>query len=173
MRKSIFREIFLNVKTSGLTLMEVLIAILIVGILVGLSIPLFQSLLELHKLKSVAEKAYGTVSYARSEAIKRHADVYVIFKTGSAWCYGVNANATCDCSVVNSCSLGVVDSSDYSNVTMSSSGLSQIKYEGIRGTGNNSGSINFSMDGKTITLELNKIGKIDICSSDVGGYSPC
>lgn len=59
----------------GLTLVEMLIALAIFGILVGLAVPGFNTSLAGLKVRTAAEKLLGAVQVARAEAVKRNAQV--------------------------------------------------------------------------------------------------
>ena len=62
---------------SGFTLIELIITITIFGILLAIAIPNFTDLVRNQRIKAAAGDVYATLIFARSEAIKRNANVSV------------------------------------------------------------------------------------------------
>lgn len=71
----------------GVSLVEIMLTIAIVGILLGLALPNFLGSLNSLKARSVTEKVLGGIQRARAEAVKRNAQVdFVITNVqGAAW----------------------------------------------------------------------------------------
>lgn len=67
--------------------MEVLIVVTIAGILAGLALPSFTSLIALNRAKAAASELYLTLMKARSEAVKRNANVTISPNAGG-WVLG-------------------------------------------------------------------------------------
>ena len=89
---------------SGVTLIELLVAIAVLAILLALAAPSFADLAERSALRGAADNVVGVVAAAREEAIKRDQWVRVDFKkVGTGFCVGAVTVATattagCDCS---------------------------------------------------------------------------
>ena len=64
-------------KQKGFTLIELIVAVAIVGILVTLATPSFQSLIQSNRIQGAATEFQAAMALARSEAIKRGADAKV------------------------------------------------------------------------------------------------
>ncbi len=62
-------------KLQGFTLIELIVAIVIVGILASLAIPSFQDLMAGVRVRSTAESFNQGLQFARSEAIKRNSRI--------------------------------------------------------------------------------------------------
>lgn len=73
-----------SVKSSGFTLVELMITLAIAGILVAVGIPSFNSAISDSRLTSYANELVAALNLARSEAIKRGQQV-VVRKTGAEW----------------------------------------------------------------------------------------
>lgn len=75
-----------QVKISmGFTLVEMMIVILIVGILLSIVIPSFQSILHSQRVKSASFDLFSSLTVARSEAIKRNTDVTITPTISGQW----------------------------------------------------------------------------------------
>lgn len=81
---------------NGLSLIEVLVVVAILGILMAVGLPEFRTLIADQRLRSAASDLVGELAYARAEAIKQQRRV-VVERTGATWRDGwkvyVDANA--------------------------------------------------------------------------------
>ena len=68
----------------GFTLVELMIVVVIAAVLAGLAVPSFQSLLVNMEVRSVSFELVSQLVFARSEALKRNANVQVL-AIGSSW----------------------------------------------------------------------------------------
>lgn len=71
-------------RTHGFTLIEMVVAVSVVAILATLSVPMYTSTVAGNRTRSAAYSLVATLSYARSEAVKRNATVSVS-PTGTGW----------------------------------------------------------------------------------------
>jgi type IV fimbrial biogenesis protein FimT len=74
-------------KETGFTLIEAMVVIAILGILVALAAPSFNNTIATMRIKSISFDLVNDLNTARSEAIKRNADV-VISAVGGEWKQG-------------------------------------------------------------------------------------
>ena len=128
-------------KTSGFTIIELMIVIVIAAIGITLAVPTFRDMIERKQLGGATEAASQHLQRAKSQAVKRSKPILVDFYVnGDDWAIGfTDKMAGCDaedttgtdlCTVDENNDIGVANannlvmrvvSSDYSNVTMSQS----------------------------------------------------
>ena len=70
---------------KGFTLNEVLVAVSIVAVLAVIAVPSFKSLIANQRVNTASSDLLVTLAKARSEAIKRNADVTITPTTSSRW----------------------------------------------------------------------------------------
>jgi len=160
----------------GVTLLELLIAISIVAILAVTAVPSFITYLQQNRLVGATQRLYHTLQYARTEAVKRNANVYVSFVTGSNWCYGANPGATCACNTSGSCTIGSVSAPSAGQISLSATGLNSgaIYFEPNHGASSSSSTITFTTSqGDTMGVKIGLLGSLTICSSSIAGYPAC
>ncbi|MDO6526671.1 GspH/FimT family pseudopilin [Motilimonas sp. 1_MG-2023] len=171
--------------TQGFTLIELMIALVVMGVILGIGLPSYQSLTQDQNLKGIAESTYSRLMHAKSEALKRNQNIYLHFcQQGNKWKTGLTDLASCDCFTANSCTLDGLDTSadwvDGEKITLATVepvtfSDNKVQFSSVRLTAN----------GGTIRLEnaqhkqLNVItslrGRVRICQvGDVGlGYKEC
>lgn len=165
-------------KRNGYTLIEMLVALLIICILIGISVPLFTSFIQNYRISANADDLYYYLQYARSEAVKRDTNVYVSFHTGDTWCYGVNVGSACDCTAAGSCGLATVSYGSAQQQTLSTSGMndSSFYFEGTHSAASKSCSVTFTQYGQSsplITISVGYLGNIQQCATGISGYTAC
>jgi type IV fimbrial biogenesis protein FimT len=88
-----------HMRSQGFTLLEVLIAVCILGLLAAVAVPSMSSSTANQHLIGAAEQVYGHLQQARVEAVSRNATVYVNFSANgtTAWTYGTShVTSSCD-----------------------------------------------------------------------------
>lgn len=100
---------------AGFSLLELLLALAIAGIVAALSVPSYENLLERNHLKHAVESLKADMMLARTEAVKRSSNITLSRRAGDAgaWCYGLNQGGACDCRA-QTCSLKNISGSDFS-----------------------------------------------------------
>jgi type IV fimbrial biogenesis protein FimT len=81
-----------RVRCSGFTLVELLVTISIAAILMGVAIPSFGTFVAAQRIKTTSFDLTSALIYARSEALKRNANVTLTSATGG-WQNGWTLNA--------------------------------------------------------------------------------
>lgn len=160
---------------SGFTLIEMLVSVAVLAILVGVAVPSFQSTLDKRRLNDAGEQIYSDLQFARSEAIKRNANVSVAFRgTEGNWCYGINFGAACDCNETpGSCQIAgitkVVDGSDFGNVSLAGSlAGADLVFEPMRGALQPpGGTATLTLDNRNLNVVVSVLGRVRICSPNL------
>lgn len=86
----------------GFTLVELMIAVGIVGVLAVIALPAMGDLVVANRMKTLSLDLYTSLALARSEAIKRNSNNVSMIPTAGAWqngwtvCVDTNANGVCD-----------------------------------------------------------------------------
>lgn len=104
--------------TFGFTLIELLMTIAIAAVLAMVAIPSYQSFVASQRAKSAAQNLFFSMQLARSEAIKRNANVAVT-EAGNSWTAGWN--------VAQAATL-IRTQQPLSGVTISSGGITNVTY---------------------------------------------
>jgi len=80
--------------SPGFTLVELMVAVVVLAILVALAVPSFTDFFERGRVRNAAEDLVSLVSNARAEAVKHDLDVRVDMQgSGTNWCAGGNGAA--------------------------------------------------------------------------------
>jgi prepilin-type N-terminal cleavage/methylation domain-containing protein len=187
---------FLKSGTFGFSFIELLTTLAILGILIGLAAPSYQSAVEKRRLSQGAELIVAFVNTVQGESIKRNRKVTVSYATGvgGQWCIGANFGlSACDCMETNPaapawCGQDGVpwvlrqDDVDADNLVQSVSGDGAYVFDPVRGL--------FIDRGDMLTLALStgegqfqasvsviSTGKVSVClpeaSSGFHEFKPC
>lgn len=162
----------------GFTLLELMVTLAVLSVLITIGIPSFQTSLDRHQAKTVAEAVRTAITEARAESLKRNIPVRTVIRPGAAWCIGLTDESTCDCSVGDSCSLDdrerVVRASNFRSSEIESSFASPATaFDARRGMPSQSGIITIKAKNGDILVTLNKLGRTSICSDAHYGYPAC
>lgn len=98
---------------KGITLLELLISIAIVGIMTSIAVPSFQSMIGANKVLTASNEFSAIINLARSEAVKRGNPVTVCPSNDQATCSTTLTDWTANWIIfVDKSTLGSVDTSD-------------------------------------------------------------
>lgn len=161
----------MNGRSTGLTLVELIVVIAIVAVLAMIAVPSYTSMLEKQRLTNAAETLLSDVRWAKSEAIKRNVKVRISFTTTTPWSYTIVADSNND-TTFDETAIRTGSSAEFTGVSISSTGTS-ITFDPVRGT-------LVSITGSTVTLSttnlsakvvISSLGRARLC--DFGGYEAC
>jgi prepilin-type N-terminal cleavage/methylation domain-containing protein len=88
----------IELDSAGLTLLELLVVIAVVGIVAGLAVPAMSNFFDSKRLIGAAEQTYSHLQQARLESIARSAPAFANFSADGSqtWTYGVSHRNLCD-----------------------------------------------------------------------------
>jgi type IV fimbrial biogenesis protein FimT len=156
-------------KNSGFTLLELLITVALISILAAFAIPSMRTFSQNDRLTTNINTMIGHLAYARSEAVKRHAQVSICISNDTVGCTGGNwedgwivyvdadANGTFDAATLNEDILRVNQALDGNNtLAPTAQYTTQVTYDN-RGFVTSTGGFLLCDDrtgafGKTITI---------------------
>lgn len=161
---------------KGFTLTELLIVVAIIAILAVLAVPSFQDTLRAQRVEGATEALLAALNNAKAEAIKTNSAMRIVFTPTTintdhaTWCYGMTkvSTATCVCTVdadaTNDCATGsVVQSSDYTNVSLNFNSSNSRIFNPLRGSSSNATVIFSGGNNKTLGVTTTLIGRSRIC----------
>ncbi|RJG47863.1 hypothetical protein D1Z90_09115 [Motilimonas pumila] len=169
-------------KSGGLTLVELMISVAVIGTTLTIGIPSYHSMIERQHLLVTTDVIYQQFRLARSYAIKHNQQLVMQFcQQGEQWKVGLTTNTECDCFQPLSCSLNgqeqVYDFIDGKKVKLESINYSHSKvwFSPIRLNSNGGTIIISTANDKKIKIITSLIGRIRICQiGAVGlGYTEC
>jgi prepilin-type N-terminal cleavage/methylation domain-containing protein len=177
---------------KGFTLIEVMVAVAILGILVTLAAPSFNSFIDKYRVKRAADSISAFLVSAKSEAIKQNKTVRAVFQSagsGVNWCVGMTSAASCDCTAVNSCQFNLADGTpdgadrvlrggNYPGIVLENPvDGAMFSFLPLRGTVNSGNARVRSANGLRVQVVVSGRGRIKLCSpsgaGNVGGYPVC
>jgi type IV fimbrial biogenesis protein FimT len=102
----------------GLTLLELMIALAMVAVLMGVAVPSLSAMLARHRLRSAAEHLAMDLGETRHEAVRLGRPLHVSFQTGNRWCYAVSTSPQADCRAGDAAVLKLVTHQDHPGVSL-------------------------------------------------------
>ncbi len=72
-------------RQRGLTLIEMLIGVALIGVLTAVALPEFQTWIANTKIRTASESVLSGMQLARADAVRRNVNVQFAFSTGSSW----------------------------------------------------------------------------------------
>lgn len=154
----------------GITFLEVMVVVSIIGIVAAIAAPSFTSMLQAQRLKDVSQSILADLNWAKSEGIKRNKDVQISFTTGDTWQYVITVDPAGTGEV-----LKTVDYQNYDRITLSTDITSHtFIYDQVRGDTDltTESQISLVEDGDSgAGVRINILGRAYICG--IGGYDAC
>lgn len=172
-------------KHWGVTLLELLVAVAVLGVLSAIAVPYYGDYIGRQRLIGAAEAVYGQAELAKRAAVSNNNDVFLyISGAGSSnWCLTYTASVG---AVSGNCSNGYVASTSNTSVRVLSK-----NYPGISLNASSTGHVAFQMPGVSVNFDqivslsspsvtvgdiavrIQTPQKISVCATLLGQYPDC
>jgi type IV fimbrial biogenesis protein FimT len=151
----------------GVTLVELVVCLAILGVLGTLALPSMHSRLARERLSSAAETLAGDIADARFEAARRGAPLH------ADWCWSVAATPGCACGPPQSCQLKAVRAVDHPGVRLVSGRGAVLDAQGFAAS-----PLSATFDSAThesLRVDLLALGRTRVCAlhGPSKRYTPC
>lgn len=181
----------------GITLIEVMVTIAIVGVLLVIAVPSFQQFLDMRRLKNQAEAIADLLRLAKSEAVKQSFApgiagnarvVTATVKPATPWFVGLS-NTTTACTSNADCTINEggtqvirylnASNSECAGCTLTSPAAVVTVTFSMRGVVLGTGTARTitvsSPLGKTLNINVSAVGRVVVCSQGgaISGYPTC
>lgn len=171
--------------SKGVTLVELLSVVTILGVLLAMATPFFSDLAQNNRLRGAVNEFTMHFRLAMTESLKNNVGVSINMQTdatSNTWCYGLSVGSTCQCNRSTTCTLNnqqhVVSSESYLGLQMVP-GVSnnRFTFQPKRGTVT-AGNVTFTAaNGNKLRAVINGYGRIRVCVPAnyprLGGYPTC
>ena len=105
-------------RQRGLTLLELVIAMVIAALLLSLAVPSLAGWLARHRVRAAAQHLAADMGEARHEAVRLGRSLHMVYRTGSDWCYAIALDAQADCRQPGGLVLKAVDAKQHPGVSL-------------------------------------------------------
>lgn len=164
----------------GFSLIELLVAIVVLAIITTLAFPAFQATRDGARVRAATEAVYSQMQFARSESVKQNRDLFVSITAGANWCIGLSNATGCTCGTAGSCQYGPAAALAENNVRAENfAGVSlattQTELQIDNRRGGTATSTTLTLTGgssKEGRVTISTLGRVSICGN-VGGYASC
>ncbi len=116
---------------TGLTLLELVICVAVLGVLGMLALPSLGTQMEKQRLRNAAQMLAGDITEARFLAAQRGQPVHVLAQDGPQWCWGVAMSSACDCSAAQACRIHAVPATNHPGIRLLSPMALQLEPTGV------------------------------------------
>ena len=167
----------------GVTLLELLVAVAVLGILAAIAVPNYGDYINRQRLVGAAEGVYSQLQLARRAAVSNNKSVaFVVENIGSnTWCasFSEDTSLVCDDAFVTSSTSNkssYVRGEDFSSsvILSSDSGLNYTQFSMPGLTVSGASSYTASISGfAAVEVAVGAGMQLSICSNDLGRYQDC
>lgn len=147
----------------GLTLLELVIGLAVLGILATLALPDVGRRIERGRVHSAAQALAADIAEARFEAARRGQSLFVQARPGADWCWAVASSAGCDCSLAQACQVHTVKGSGYRGVRLVDGLSLRMERNGAAQAVPQAAVLETSR-GEQLRVEISPLGRARVCA---------
>ena len=154
-------------RARGITLIECVIALAILGALMTIALPSFGEAMARARLRTAAEDLALGLGNARLESVRAGAGkVHVTVAPGASWCWSVGPVAGVDCANPPAGSTyHVVHANEYPGITMTSGASASFDSRDMLATAGFAAEF-VSLHGSTLRVHVTPLGRASICAPE-------
>lgn len=162
-------------RARGLTLLELVVVLAIVGVLTTLALPSFGSMLARHRLKAAAEHLAADLGELRLLAAQRGRPLQLNLQPGPQWCWALATAGGCDCRVPQGCQMKTVRAQDHPGVTLAEGGEMAVDARVLGSWPVDRAALLQNSEGAALRVGLTPLGRPKVCAPGVAvpGYPAC
>lgn len=164
----------MTARAHGFTLLEMAFVVAIIGIVLAVAVPSYSHFLARQQLRAAGQALSADLRMAREDSVRIGQQVFVSYRPGSAWCWGVNRGRPCDCAGgVPACTLSRGTARDYPQVELAAS-TNDLIFEPPLGAVALAGATDFrSRKGHSLRVQVSAMGRALLCGPDSPKSQPC
>jgi len=163
---------------AGYSLIETMVVLAVVAVMAAVAAPSLAQMVSNPPGRGAAELLREDLVFARSEAVSRRANVFLLVSRGANWCYAVSADPACGCT--GTCAnpaqiIKVVRGSEFKGVSLTAASFAGsqcgttkcVRFEPNHGTATGSnGTVVFeSGSGASYKVIVAPLGRVRTCSN--------
>jgi type IV fimbrial biogenesis protein FimT len=150
-------------RATGLTLLELAIALAVLAVLGTLALPSMGAYLAHTRLQAAAQALADDITNARFEAAGRGQALHVQPTAGAAWCWAVSATPDCACGQAQACQLHRVSAADHAQVRLLQAQPVRLDPTGTAPAG--TVAVLESPRGERLKVEVSALGRARVCAA--------
>jgi prepilin-type N-terminal cleavage/methylation domain-containing protein len=162
-------------RRRGFTLLEAMVVLSISAIVLASTVPVYSRFLQRQQLRGAGDALVQDLRHARELSARLHQPIFVSYRTGKNWCWGISSAQPCDCSSaspVAACNVARGRQADYPDVRLDRA--DDAEFEPMLGQAPRHGRADFSTaKGMSLWVALNALGRAQACGPDAIAGNSC
>lgn len=96
-------------RQRGLSLVELMVTIAVLGILASVALPAYNNLIERTRIRAATEAVTDLLQFSRLESIKQNRDFQIVGTNGANWCMAITNLGAAACTCGTDCAFTTAD----------------------------------------------------------------
>ncbi|EHR70193.1 prepilin-type N-terminal cleavage/methylation domain-containing protein [Burkholderiales bacterium JOSHI_001] len=160
-------------RSRGFTLLELMLAVTLVGVLASMALPSFGSAVSRQRLKTVSQTLAVDMAEARHEAVRSGRPLKLVVREGRDWCWAITDRADADCHQSVSGAFRQARAVDHPGLNLlQATGATFGTTDGV--ALQQGGAMMETAIGDRVRVRLSPLGRTSLCSPNgAPGFVPC